>query len=588
MDEVSEDSGLRNAWNKLAQAMEHAEIFYTVEWASAVHHSYRGSLNPLIFLAYEGAALVGVVALAKRSSGDVVFLGADTGDYCEFVSPASLREVFVQAVLAELRSRGVSKIVLTNLPADSPTVGAISSAASQCNYHIHLRRAYDCARVVMGGAEERVALKQSVLAKKRLRRNIRELKKRGPVHVVHETTWREIAPRLDLFFRAHVARFFEAGKVSNLVRDERRAFLLELAQTLSSSGWVTMSRLTVGDITAAWNYGFRFGGSWFWYQPTVNRVYGDFSPGYCLLAKIVELSCDLPDVAVVDMGLGAEGYKERFATSTRQTLYCELNASLFQHLRTETRRHAASAVMASPQIERWIRGAVRRLLVARSQITGNRKNLGQRAFRRVRKSLFSREKVFFFEWPTEGRGFEPSGHTLVQLDSDLLGAAGILYRDDPAALRFLIRSAQRLDSGVAANGFVLVTKDRTPLHFCWVKNFDGFTMAELDRTLQAPCENAVLIFDCFTPAAVRGCGYFSEAIALLADHLRSQGKSAWIFGAETNKASLTGIRKTAFKQRFSLGRRNVLFLRVQDRFPANCMLSNEDAAVPDEHTKVNS
>ena len=118
---------------------------------------------------------------------------------------------------------------------------------------------------------------------------------------------------------------------------------------------MTVSRLLVGEVPAAWNYGFRFAGSWFWYQPTVNSIYGKLSPGYCLLAKIVQQACDSPEIDVVDLGLGAEDYKDRFATTNRETLYVVLNRSFSDHIRTRMRDAAAAAVKTSPRIENWMR-----------------------------------------------------------------------------------------------------------------------------------------------------------------------------------------------------------------------------------------
>jgi hypothetical protein len=116
----------------------------------------------------------------------------------------------------------------------------------------------------------------------------------------------------------------------------------------------------------------------------------------------------------------------------------------------------------------------------------------------------------------------------------------------------------------------LLNDEGTPVHFCWVKDFEGFRMAELDRTLQAPCANAVMIFDCFTPAAVRGRGFFGRAIAALAEQLDSEGKAPWIFGAATNQASLRGIEKSGFAHKFTLGRKKIFFLqKAKDSIPSS-------------------
>jgi hypothetical protein len=416
--------------------------------------------------------------------------------------------------------------------------------------------------VVPGSAEERAKLKQFVGSKKKLRRSMRALEKRGQVRVQHDRQWQQIEPILQRFARAHAARFLTTGRISNLTRTERRAFLYELARELSQSGWVIVSRLLVGEVPVAWNYGFQFAGSWFWYQPTVNGIYGELSPGYCLLAKIVEQACDSPEIHVVDLGLGAEDYKDRFATANRQTLYMVLNRSLSRHLRARMRDGAAAAVKKSPRIENWIRivlsliGRMRAHL-RESGLPGLLKWLLQRTW----SALFGFDKVLFFDWPaTVENCKERGGLVLRSLDSDWLGAAAISYGNDPKALEYLMRSAQRLGSETEA-GFALVTAQGTPVHFCWARDFEGFEMAELERTLSAPSPDAKMIFDCYTPASARGHGFFAAAIAALANQLHAQGKAPWIFGAALNRASLRGIEKSGFTYRFTLGRKKTLFIK---------------------------
>jgi CelD/BcsL family acetyltransferase involved in cellulose biosynthesis len=66
-------------------------------------------------------------------------------------------------------------------------------------------------------------------------------------------------------------------------------------------------------------------------------------------------------VKVVDLGLGAEGYKERFGNSTRQTVDITLTRSWSRHLREIVRYRAASALKRSPKIESAVRRLLRRL-----------------------------------------------------------------------------------------------------------------------------------------------------------------------------------------------------------------------------------
>lgn len=545
--------------------MECPQVFYTYEWAQAVDRAYGHFLRPFILLGYEGESLVGIVAFARENAAPdaVVFLTGTTADYCDFLSEPARRHEFVSAVFCELRQWQIAKVTLANLPADSSSVAAIHDAASHSHYHSLSRPAYVCARVVLGSAEQRVALKKQVT--KKLRRNLSALQKQAPVAFRHDARWEEIEPLLESFERAHVARFLITGRISNLARRERRVFLRELARSLSRSGWATLSSMLAGDVPVAWNYGFQFAGSWFWYQPTLNSSYLSFSPGLCLLSNIVETACDRPDVEIVDLGLGAEGYKDRFATSNRQTLHLVLHQAFPSHLQAVMRYHAATVTKASPRVDSWIRGTISSttglsVRLRETRVSGLLRWLSQRIWH----SLFAFDEVLFFDWPQESYVPRKSrGLTLRPFDSDVLGAAGIHYAEDPSTELYLLRSAQRFRSE-HDRGFALITAEGAPVHFCWVKDYEGFEMEELGRTLHTPGPEAVMIFDCFTPVSVRGNGFFSDAIAALALQLHAAGKTPWIFAAATNQASVRGIQKSGFTYRFSLARKRFLFLNQEN------------------------
>ena len=118
--EVPEQPELREQWNSLAAQVPHSQVFYTYEWALALQRAYGATLHPLLFLAYgERDELCGVAALAVDDAGQVSFLCATTGDYCDFLSLPDARLEFVEMVFSELRKQGFGEMTLTNLPADS-------------------------------------------------------------------------------------------------------------------------------------------------------------------------------------------------------------------------------------------------------------------------------------------------------------------------------------------------------------------------------------------------------------------------------------------------------------------------------------
>jgi CelD/BcsL family acetyltransferase involved in cellulose biosynthesis len=353
--EIPDDAILAHQWNELAQQMECPEVFYTHEWALAVSHAYHALLKPVLMLAYEGDSLVGVAALAVDSSRTkVVFLAGTTADYCDFVSAPQSRIKFVELVLQELRHLKIPA-VFANLPADSATTAALDAVAHLSRYSMFSQPACCSAQVALSTPQQKEDVKRQVKGKQMLRRHLKTMAKAGPVEICHLKVWEDVAAALPAFEQAHISRFLDSGRVSNIASAQRRVFLAELARSLSRRGWFNLTCLKVGSEIAAWNYGFEFAGSWFWYQPTFNSRFREWYPGLCMLAKIVEEACERPEINRVDLGLGTEGYKQRFATASRQTLDVALTTSKARHLKEIVRYHTVSAIKSSPPLEHYMR-----------------------------------------------------------------------------------------------------------------------------------------------------------------------------------------------------------------------------------------
>jgi CelD/BcsL family acetyltransferase involved in cellulose biosynthesis len=562
--EIPEDDGaLRRQWNKLVFQMESPEVFYTYEWALAVQRAYRSSMLPLMMLAYERDSLVGVAALATGvTKASAFFLAASTADYCDFVCSPGRRNEFIQAVLAELRKLGMRMLTLANIPADSATARGLQAAAHNQGYYHFARPAYSCARVVMGSSQQRQEIKQSMLPRRKIRRYLQAMQKQGPVTLSHLKNWESIDEALTCFTTAHVARFLILGSVSNLARPARRHFLSQLARLLSDSGWIVLTRLMIAEKPVAWNYGFQFCGSWFWYQPTFDSRLEEFSPGFCLLSKIVSEACDNPEISVVDMGLGAEGYKTRLATSSRQSLHVTLTTSLGRHVHGVTRHRLSTAAKTSPGIEHGIRSVVSRIAPIRQSLrVSGISRFAAWVAKFVWAKLFGCEEVLFYEWCEGGNvNFHQElsrDVNLEDIDLELLAAATMHYVDDRETLDYLLLCVKRVRSG-DAQGFALVTDEGVPLQFCWASPFEEFHIAALNMKLTAPSPHAVMLFEFWTPVSRRGRGYYEMTAQLVAEQFRRRCKSIWTFSVASSLSSVRGVEKSGFQRRYSLIRRNIL------------------------------
>jgi len=143
---------------------------------------------------------------------------------------------------------------------------------------------------------------------------------------------------------------------------------------------------------------------------------------------------------------------------------------------------------------------------------------------------------------------------LLPLSREHLVQASIRNAGDPHTLGYLMRCAQRM-SQPGASGFVLQDEAGRSTHFLWISAYDGFHISEIDHPLDPISQDADVIFDCCTPAADRGHGYYAIAVRSAAARLRREGKTAWIFSDANNVSSVRGIQKAGFAYRFSLVRR---------------------------------
>lgn len=565
LNQIPQDLSLRRQWNALVLTLDRPQVFYTYEWALAVQNAYGASLRPLLFLAYDSCeTLCGVAALAADPAGKhISFLCATTGDYCDFLSLPQYRDALVRSVLGELHRRRVENIVFTNLPADSFTVNAIHNHSRLNRFFTFGRVAYLCAQVSLAKLDRRKDNTSLLPRRKMLRRFLNAMGRVHPVQLEHGRSWSAVEPLLQDFMRSHVGRFLGMGRISNMVRPERRAFLVELSRLLSEPGWLALTRMTSGDRVLAWNYGFQFQGTWFWYQPTFDVKLEKYSPGFCLLSKIIEEAVAENRMDTVDLGLGAEEYKERIANQVRPTLWISLTPSRALHLRTIIRYRVSEAVKKISSAEKTISFGRERYQALRRRIQ-DRGALATFlwAGKRLLNAVATRDEVFFYELGcAKSRSVPPGDLSLRTIDLDLLASAAMQYSDDPESMSYLIRCARRLACDDGCRGFALIDGHGDLLHFIWVQAFEGFHFSELRACVVSPSSDSLLLFDAWTPVAHRGRGMYGQAISLLVPGVLAEGKRAWIFSASTNRSSLRGLQKTGSSPSFSVVRYR--FLRWQ-------------------------
>jgi CelD/BcsL family acetyltransferase involved in cellulose biosynthesis len=570
LKEIPEDADLSEAWNTLVLAMDNPEVFLTYQWALAASRGFQENLSPLLFLMYEFEQLVGVVALAidPKAPRAAFFLTSSTADYCDIVSASENRRAVVLALLEEIQKLGLTDLVLANVPSNSETLKELPSLAESSRFYVTSRTAFDCGVVQMGDDSQRETLLQTLAGKSREKRALKRLTTLGSVKVIHLTEPEQIGTSLESIISAQISRFLASNRVSPLVGSERRTFLRQLSDLLAHSGWLKISQLEIDGRPAAWNYGFRFGGSWFWYLPTFQMEYEHVSPGSCLLRLLVEEGARDASLKWLDLGLGDEPYKERFANDSRQTRYVHLSRGFGRHVVRVGRQLVTTTAARFPHFGDELRKARALYQTAASRVHETGVVATARySIRMAVRSITSQDEVLLFEAAelqvSEERSEEPAIQLLPLIPEHLVEAS-ISNAGDAPTLGYLMRCARRMRQP-GASGFLLQDNEGRPVHFLWIDNYDGFHLSEIDHRLESNSPTAAMIFDCWTPAAHRGRGYYAAAIRQAAANLRREGRTAWIFSGASNSSSLRGIVKAGFAYRFSLVRRRRLGSSITTR-----------------------
>jgi CelD/BcsL family acetyltransferase involved in cellulose biosynthesis len=566
LKEIPEDPALGKAWNVLVQRMHEPEVFFTYQWALAVSRAFQSQLSPLLFLMYDSGQLAGVAALATDSDNSTTafFLNASTADYCDIVSAPANRGAVIVALLEELQKLGITELILANVSSSSATIQEMASAAKLRRFYLTSRVAYTCGVVRLEDEEQRKSLVKTLASKEREKRGLKKLRSLGSVSVSHLTKPDQVGPGLEAIVSAQISRFLASNRVSPLLTPERRAFLRHLGELLSDSGWLTISQLEIDARPIAWNYGFRFAGSWFWYLPAFQIEYEHLSPGSCLLRLLVEEGARDSSLKWFDLGLGGEAYKERFANHIRQTSYIHLSRSYPKHLAGVGRQMVTGAANRFPEFADKVRDAraLGQAAVRRFSDMGVRETV-RRVVRKTVKPLASQDESLFFEYPAREKPEQP-GVQLLPLTQERMVEASILHAEDAHTLHYLMRCARRLNKP-GPSGFVMHDEAGRSIHFLWIDNYDGFHVSEIDHILESSSENRAVIFDCWTPSADRGRGHYASAIRQAADTLLRENRAPWIFCGAGNTSSVRGIWKAGFAYRFSLVRRRRLGSSVVTR-----------------------
>lgn len=281
-------------------------------------HRENSSLR--IITAREGGRLIGTAPFFLGSKGDsqpaLRFIGSvEVSDYLDFLAAPEALDKFLNGLFAFLRQDpelGAYPIELFNLREDSLSMLLLPRAAELNGYTYAEERLQPAPYIPL--AESWEAYLAGITKKQRheIRRKSRNAENR------HQTDWYLVqdGEKLEEEVDSFISMMRKDPRKESFLNPAMREHLLAAARWAFGLGQLHLAFLTFEGHKAAAYFSLNSGGKLWVYNSAWEPAYAPCSPGWVLLAKVLQWSIT-QGLTEVDMMRGSEDYKYKFGAVDR-------------------------------------------------------------------------------------------------------------------------------------------------------------------------------------------------------------------------------------------------------------------------------
>ncbi len=319
---------LAGEWNALlAESATDAPFLrfeYLRDWWQTLGGGEWTQTDLAVITARENDRLIGVAPLFQTMNRDglpaLMLLGSiEISDYLDLIVRPTDLPRFLTGLLDFLASsstldwRGLDWV---NLPDASPTLAALEAESAKRGWDF-TREVYQPAPYIPLPADF-----DSYLAgiDKKQRHEIRRKLQRAAEHEIPVRWYRvEDESTLESEMEAFFALMTQDPAKENFLTEPMRRQMLATARTALRGGWLWLAFLEVGGKKAAASFNFDYKNRLWGYNSGVSRDFIELSPGWVLLAHILQWACE-HGRSEFDFMRGNEEYKYRFGARDRSVM----------------------------------------------------------------------------------------------------------------------------------------------------------------------------------------------------------------------------------------------------------------------------
>jgi len=333
-------------------------VFQTFDWASAWYRNigaHKGA-RPVIVAARDGAgALLFILPFAIEAAGPVRRLTWFASDLCDYnaplletefsahIDPARFLELWCD-IVARLQSHPDFCYDLIHFEKMPEKVGGQANPMLGLPVSLNPSNAYLTS--LSGDWEAFYTVKRSSATRRRDRTKRKRLAESGEVKFISSANAEDVAASFEILMQQKTQQFARMGVANIFARPGYSEFYREVATT--KRDLVHVSRLDVGTVPAAVNYGLTFRGCYYHVLASyTDHELSKFGPGaahlHDLMAYAIGKGCN-----TFDFTIGDERYKRD---------WCDAELKLYDHVAIATARGAvvAGPLLAARAVKRWIK-----------------------------------------------------------------------------------------------------------------------------------------------------------------------------------------------------------------------------------------
>jgi CelD/BcsL family acetyltransferase involved in cellulose biosynthesis len=273
---------ITSSWDRLRHCLKWSCIFGLPSWLKAWWEAFGGEDQLYLRTLWDGQRVIGFAPLMVNNE-TASFIGSpDVCDYLDFVTAPGEESSFFQLLLDDLRNKGIRKLDLRPVRADSTVLKHLLIIARTRGYDVNCSPKDVCLELDLPATWNGYLAMLSSKQRHEVRRKLRRLWEADNVEYHCIEVGSQAEDHLDAFLKLFA---FSKDVKASFMDSRMESFFRSVAKAMADIGLLRFGILQVNGIPTAMTMGFDYDDSHYLYNSAYDPQFGYLSVG--LLSKVL-------------------------------------------------------------------------------------------------------------------------------------------------------------------------------------------------------------------------------------------------------------------------------------------------------------